>query len=204
MVPGCTFQLSKHPQERANSEYLVLDTTFTIEDVGQESQGIASVRDAGKRTQHWRINVDLIAHPVSEPLRPAMTRSKPHTHGPQTALVVGPEGQNLWTDHLGRIKVQFPWDRIGEKNQHSTCWIRASSPWAGNQLGGIQVPRIGQEVIVDFIGGDPDLPICTGRVHNQSRTCHRGRCRANRRSPAFARANSRRRAVTARRGGPTT
>jgi len=167
MVPGCTFQLSEHPQQRANTDYLVLDTSFTIEDVGQESQGAPSVHASGRRPQHWRISVDLIAHPVSEPLRPAMTRSKPHTHGPQTALVVGPEGQNLWTDYLGRIKVQFPWDRIGDRNQHSTCWIRASSPWAGNQLGGIHIPRIGQEVIVDFIGGDPDLPICTGRVHNQ-------------------------------------
>jgi type VI secretion system secreted protein VgrG len=64
--------------------------------------------------------------------------------------------------------VQFPWDRIGQKNQHSTCWLRVSSPWAGNQLGGVHIPRIGQEVIVDFIGGDPDLPICTGRVHNQA------------------------------------
>ncbi|MGJ7568411.1 DUF2345 domain-containing protein, partial [Variovorax sp. GB1R11] len=71
-------------------------------------------------------------------------------------------------DELGRIKVQFPWDRIGQKNQHSTCWIRVSSPWAGNQLGGIQIPRIGQEVIVDFYGGDPDLPICTGRPYNQN------------------------------------
>jgi type VI secretion system secreted protein VgrG len=105
---------------------------------------------------------------MAEPLRPVLTQAKPFTRGPQSALVVGPVGQNIWTDDLGRIKVQFPWDRIGTKDQHSTCWIRVSSPWAGNQLGGIQLPRIGQEVIVDFLGGDPDLPICTGRAYNQA------------------------------------
>ena len=165
MTPGCTFRLARHPRQQANAEYLILDTHLLIEDVAQDSQ----IRDAvpGRR-QRWKVEVELTAHPVKEPLRPALTQTKPHTHGPQTALVVGPEGQSLWTDELGRIKVQFPWDRIGQKNQHSTCWLRVSSPWAGNQLGGIHIPRIGQEVIVDFLGGDPDLPLCTGRVHNQT------------------------------------
>jgi type VI secretion system secreted protein VgrG len=165
MVPGCSFQLQKHPREKANTEYLILDTQFLIEDVGQDSQ----IRDAAPgRKQHWKVEVDFTAHPMAEPLRPAPTQAKPFTRGPQPALVVGPAGQNIWTDELGRIKVQFPWDRIGQKNQHSTCWIRVSSPWAGNQLGSIQIPRIGQEVIVDFYGGDPDLPICTGRPYNQN------------------------------------
>jgi type VI secretion system secreted protein VgrG len=164
MVAGCTFQLQKHPRELANAQYLVLDTRFLIEKIAQESQGPDA---AAHRKQQWRVEVDFTAHPVTEPLRPEPVRHKPHTQGPQVALVVGPEGENLWTDELARIKVQFPWDRLGQKNQHSTCWLRVSSPWAGNQLGGVQVPRIGQEVIVDFIGGDPDLPICTGRVHNQ-------------------------------------
>lgn len=165
MVPGCTFRLARHPRETANTEYLILETRLLIEDVAQDSQ----VRDAAPhRTQHWRVEVDLTAHPVTEPLRPALTQSKPHSRGPQVALVVGPAGENLWTDQFGRIKVQFPWDRLGEKNQHSSCWIRVSSPWAGNQLGGMHLPRIGQEVIVDFIGGDPDLPLCTGRAHNQN------------------------------------
>ncbi|WP_390347995.1 type VI secretion system tip protein TssI/VgrG [Variovorax boronicumulans] len=164
MVPGGTFQLQKHPREAANVQYLVLDSRFLIENVAQESQGIDA---ASHRKQQWRVEVDFTAHPITEPLRPELLRLKPHTQGPQVAVVVGPGGENLWTDELGRIKVQFPWDRLGQKNQHSTCWLRVSSPWAGNQLGGVQVPRIGQEVIVDFIGGDPDLPICTGRVHNQ-------------------------------------
>ena len=165
MAAGRTFRLEKHPSERANAEYLILEARFLIEDVAQDSQVKEAAAD---RKQQWRISVDLTAHPVVEVLRPVLARSKPFTHGPQVAVVVGPEGQNLWTDELGRIKVQFPWDRLGRKNQHSTCWIRVSSPWAGNQLGGVHIPRIGQEVIVDFIGGDPDLPVCTGRVHNQS------------------------------------
>jgi type VI secretion system secreted protein VgrG len=165
MVPGCSFKLQKHPHQKANTEYLIMDTRLLIEDVAQDSQiGEASP----SRKQQWKVEVEFTAHPMAEPLRPPPTRVKPFTRGPQSALVVGPAGQNIWTDELGRIKVQFPWDRIGSKNQHSTCWIRVTSPWAGNQLGGIQIPRIGQEVIVDFIGGDPDLPICTGRAYNQA------------------------------------
>jgi type VI secretion system secreted protein VgrG len=164
MVPGCSFKLQEHPRQAANAEYLILDTHFLIEDVAQDSQ----IKDAAPdRKQGWRVQVDFTVHPMIEPLRPAMTQAKPYSRGPQPALVVGPAGQNLWTDELGRIKVQFPWDRIGQKNQNSTCWLRVSSPWAGNQLGAVHIPRIGQEVIVDFFGGDPDLPICTGRVHNQ-------------------------------------
>uniref|UniRef100_UPI0031377B59 type VI secretion system Vgr family protein n=1 Tax=Variovorax sp. YR752 TaxID=1884383 RepID=UPI0031377B59 len=157
-------QLKKHPRESANAAYLILDTRLLIEDVAEDSQNREATAD---RKQQWRVQVDFTAHPVTEPLRPEPTQPKPAMVGPQVALVVGPEGQNLWTDELGRIKVQFPWDRLGEKNQHSSCWVRVSSPWAGNQLGGIQIPRIGQEVIVDFIAGDADLPICMGRVHNQ-------------------------------------
>jgi type VI secretion system secreted protein VgrG len=163
MVPGCTFKLARHPRQSANAEYLILHTRFLIEDVAQDSQGPDALAD---RKQRWRVSVALTAHPVSAPLRPEATQRKPHSPGPQVALVVGPDGENLWTDHLGRIKVQFPWDRLGRKDQHSSCWVRVSSPWAGNQLGAVQLPRIGQEVLVDFIGGDPDLPICTGRVHN--------------------------------------
>jgi type VI secretion system secreted protein VgrG len=165
MVPGCSFQLVEHPRQKANAEYLVLDTQFLIEDIAQDSQ----VRDAAPgRKQHWRVEVDFTAHPMVESLRPAMTQTRPSTCGPESAFVVGPSGQNIWTDELGRIKVQFPWDRNGQKNQHSTCWIRVSSPWAGNQLGSIHIPRIGQEVVVDFYGGNPDLPICTGRAYNQN------------------------------------
>lgn len=170
MVPGFVFRLAGHPRTAANVAHLVLEATLRIEDIGQDSQrridGDASPAKT-QRAQYWQVRTDLLLHPVDEPLRPEDVPIKPFNHGPQTALVVGPEGQELWTDALGRIKVQFPWDRLGRKNQHSTCWLRVSSPWAGNQLGGMQLPRIGQEVIVSFIGGDPDLPLCTGRVHNR-------------------------------------
>lgn len=165
MVPGCSFELKRHPREKANTEYLILDTYFVIEDVGQASQ----IKDgASHRKQQWRVSVDFTAHPMNEPLRPAFTEAKPYSRGPQSAIVVGPAGENIWTDSLGRIKVQFPWDRIGQKNQHSSCWVRVASQWAGNQLGAVHIPRIGEEVIVEFFGGDPDLPICSAMVHNQS------------------------------------
>jgi len=165
MVPGCTFVLQKHPRAKANTDYLILETHLVIEDVGQTSQIVNAAAD---RKQQWQMEVDFTAHPMSEMLRPALTQAKPWSHGAQIAKVVGPAGENLWTDELGRIKVQFPWDREGKDDQHSTCWLRVTSPWAGNQLGGMHVPRIGQEVLVTFIGGDPDLPICSGRVHNQN------------------------------------
>jgi type VI secretion system secreted protein VgrG len=159
MVPGCTFKLLRHPRQQANSEYLILDTILLIEDVPLDSQLAAG--------RGWTVTVDLTAHPVREPLRPAATRSKPSA-GPQVARVVGPAGQNIWTDYLGRIKVQFPWDRLGTHDQRSSCWVRVSSPWAGNQLGGIHIPRIGQEVLIEFLGNDPDLPVCTARLNNQN------------------------------------
>ena len=164
MVPGCTFRMQKHPRESANAEYLILHTDFVIEDVGQDSQ----VKEATPgRSQHWTVSVDFTAHPIKEELRPALTRPKPKTGGPQNAVVVGPAGQNIWTDEYGRIKVQFPWDRDGQFDQNSSCKVRVSEAWAGNQLGAMHLPRIGQEVVIDFFGGDPDLPICTGRVYNQ-------------------------------------
>lgn len=164
VVAGRTFRLVGHPRESANAHYLILHTQFVIEDVAQDSQPAEGAAD---RVQRWRIKVDFIVHPIDEPLRPVPSQRRTLAPGPQVAVVVGPPGQNLWTDALGRIKVQFPWDRLGRHDQHSTCWLRVSSPWAGNQLGGVHLPRTGQEVIVEFIGGNPDLPLCTGRVHNQ-------------------------------------
>ena len=170
MVPGCTFALQKHPQHAANTDYLIISTSLLIEEVAQASQspGAVVANALNPLAQSYTVEVDFDVHLLKEQYRPERRTPKPFTRGPQTALVVGPEDQNIWTDQYGRIKVQFPWDRLGQNNQNSSCWIRVSSPWAGNQLGGMQLPRIGQEVIVDFIGGDPDLPICTGRVHNQS------------------------------------
>jgi type VI secretion system secreted protein VgrG len=86
--------------------------------------------------------------------------------GPQTAFVTGPSGEEIHTDKYGRVKVQFHWDRLGQKDDHSSCWVRVSQGWAGKSWGEIHIPRIGHEVIVDFLEGDPDRPIITGRVYN--------------------------------------
>ncbi|WP_261380256.1 type VI secretion system Vgr family protein [Variovorax beijingensis] len=106
------------------------------------------------------------AQPTSYAWRPQRSTPKPRTRGPQTAMVVGPAGEEIWTDRYGRIKVQFHWDRLGQHNEHSSCWVRVSTSWAGATFGAAALPRIGQEVIVDFLSGDPDHPIVTGRVHN--------------------------------------
>jgi type VI secretion system secreted protein VgrG len=99
-------------------------------------------------------------------LRPQRTAVKPRIEGPQTAIVVGASGDEIYTDKLGRVKVQFDWDRLGERDQKSSCWIRVSQVWAGKQWGAIHIPRVGQEVIVEFMDGDPDRPIITGRLYN--------------------------------------
>ena len=156
VVPGTTFALKGFAQTAANREYLVFATQLTLEDVGEVSgQG-----------QSWRCEVQFDAQSTAEIFRPDRTRSKPHTHGPQTALVVGPENQEIWVDEFGRVRVQFHWDRVGQRNANSSCWVRTAQAWQGNQFGASHLPRIGQEVIVNFQSGDPDCPIITGRVVN--------------------------------------
>jgi len=126
--------------------------------------------DAQRLSGQWRVRVEFEVQPTTEVLRPVATQRKPKTGGPETALVVGPSADtaesNIYTDALGRIKLQFPWDRYGQKNQNSSCWVRVSSAWAGNQMGAMHVPRIGEEVLVDFLGGDPELPFVKGRLFN--------------------------------------
>jgi type VI secretion system secreted protein VgrG len=108
----------------------------------------------------------LVLQPKTIPYRPQRTTPKPRTHGPQTAVVVGPAGEEIWTDQYGRIKVQFHWDRLGNNDENSSCWVRVSTSWAGPNFGAVFVPRIGMEVIIDFLSGDPDYPILTGCVYN--------------------------------------
>ncbi|AOJ10567.1 type VI secretion system Vgr family protein [Burkholderia mayonis] len=100
------------------------------------------------------------------PYRPAFTIERPSIIGPQTAIVVGPEGEEIYTDNLGRVKVQFHWDRLGERNQGSSCWVRVGQPWAGRGFGMIQIPRIGDEVVVIFLDGNPDRPLIISSVYN--------------------------------------
>lgn len=106
--------------------------------------------------------------PEKVQFRPARGTARPVVMGPQTAVVVGKQGEEIWTDEFGRVKVQFHWDREGKNDENSSCWVRVSQPWAGNQWGSVAIPRIGQEVVIDFLEGDPDQPIITGRVYNAS------------------------------------
>ena len=108
------------------------------------------------------------AIPFTVPYRPARITPKPFVRGPQTAKVTGPAGENIYTDKYGRVKVRFHWDRNpdGDADENSSCWLRVSQVWAGKGFGAIHIPRFGQEVIVDFLEGDPDQPIITGRVYN--------------------------------------
>ena len=106
------------------------------------------------------------AIPSEVPFRPQRITRKPVIPGAQTALVVGPKGKETWTDKYGRVKVQFHWDKIGKKDDKSSCWIRVSQGWAGKKWGAFFLPRIGMEVVVEFLDGDPDRPLVTGAVYN--------------------------------------
>jgi type VI secretion system secreted protein VgrG len=110
------------------------------------------------------------AFPATATYRPPLATPRPHISGSQTALVVGKSGEEIWTDQYGRIKVKFSWDQSTPKDETSSCWVRVSTPWAGKQWGSIQIPRIGQEVVVSFLEGNPDRPLITGSVYNASET----------------------------------
>ena len=157
LMTGFTFTLENYPTAEVNREYLLVQTTLFIQDNAQHSG----------QEQHFSYSTSFELHPTSEVYRPQRTLSKPHTKGPQSAIVTGPAGQEIWTDKYGRVKVQFGWDRYGKNDENSSCWVRVSYPWAGKGFGMIQIPRIGQEVLVDFKNGDPDLPIIVGRTYNQ-------------------------------------
>lgn len=118
----------------------------------------------GEGEHDYRCSV--IAIDSERPFRTPATTTKPVVLGPQTAIVVGKAGEEIWTDQFGRVMVQFHWDRVGKKDENSSCWVRVSQAWAGSTWGAMHIPRIGQEVIVDFLEGDPDHPIITGRVYN--------------------------------------
>ncbi|EDJ9382881.1 type VI secretion system tip protein VgrG [Salmonella enterica] len=157
LMTGYTFTLENYPTAEVNQEYLLMQTLLFVQDNAQHSG----------QDQHFTFSTRFELHPTREVFRPQRTVSKPHTKGPQSAIVTGPAGQEIWTDQYGRVKVQFGCDRYGKMDENSTCWIRVSYPWAGKGFGMIQIPRIGQEVLVDFKNGDPDLPIIVGRTYNQ-------------------------------------
>jgi len=155
MTTGFKFELEGYYVAAANQEYLVAATGHTGHGGGYRSGHAAS-----------EYSNTFQCSPVSVPYRPPRITPKPFVQGSQTAVVVGPSGEEIYTEKHGRVKIQFHWDRLGKKNEQSSCWVRVSQPWAGKGWGAIAIPRIGQEVIVDFLEGDPDRPIITGRVYN--------------------------------------
>jgi len=163
LAPGHTLRLVGHPRADQNRQYLLLGVSYHLQENLQASEGAAADgATGGGSVQRFAFE----AQPTSVPWRPARTTPRPRTRGPQTATVVGPEGEEIWCDPYGRIKVQFHWDRLGQQDEHSSCWLRVATPWAGATMGAVSVPRIGMEVLVDFLGGDPDRPIVTGCVYN--------------------------------------
>jgi len=157
IVPGCTFTLSNPPFASDADDYLILSALYHFEE--------NSYASGGGESNH---TVWLTVIPSSTQFRSAQRTAWPRTHGPQTAKVVGPQGESIWTDKYGRVKVKFHWDRHAKGDDTSSCWVRVSSAWAGQGFGGVQIPRVNDEVVIDFINGDPDRPIITGRVYNEA------------------------------------
>lgn len=152
---GHLLSLTRHPREDQNRKYLV--TALTV-------RAKLEAYEAGSSAGNYQC--EFAAIPSDQQYRPPRRTPKPFVQGPQTAVVTGPSGEEIFTDKHGRVKVQFHWDRYGTKDEKSSCWIRVSQPWAGKGWGGVSIPRIGQEVVIDFLEGDPDQPLVTGRVYN--------------------------------------
>ncbi|HEY2250164.1 MAG TPA: type VI secretion system tip protein VgrG, partial [Planctomycetaceae bacterium] len=155
---GALFSLSGYPRDDQNGEYLIVATRCELLDNAYETEK--------KSDEGLTYTCQLRAISSQQTFHTARTTPKSIVRGPQTAVVVGPSGQEIYTDQYGRIKVQFFWDRVGTNDENSSCWVRLGTSWAGNTWGAIFIPRIGQEVIVDFLEGDPDQPIITGSMYN--------------------------------------
>ncbi len=149
-VPGYKFTLSGHFREDMNADYVL--------------------RRVAHAATHEAYSNSFEAYPLTVPFRPPRVTPRARVHGAQTATVVGKSGEEIWTDSYGRIKVQFHWDQQGKKDENSSCWMRVAQGWAGQGWGILFLPRIGQEVIVSFLEGNPDQPIVTGSVYNAEKT----------------------------------
>jgi type VI secretion system secreted protein VgrG len=165
MAPGYLFELARHPNAEDNRRYLIEAVSYDFQENALRTGGAADAAYS-ESTSGTRYRQHLALLPDSAAYRPARVTPRPRTTGPQTAVVVGPAGEEIHTDEYGRIKVQFHWDRYGRRDENASCWIRVSQAWAGGNYGTMHIPRVGQEVIVDFLNGDPDHPIVTGCVYN--------------------------------------
>lgn len=159
LLPGYKVRLIEHPNQNLNQEYLLTAVVHR----GFQPQSAEAEAAAGRGLEY---SADVEALLGAATFRPARVTPKPVVHGSQTAIVVGPSGEEIFPDRYGRVKVQFHWDREGRYDENSSCWIRVSQGMAGGQYGMMFLPRVGQEVVVDFLEGDPDRPIIVGRVFN--------------------------------------
>ena len=157
-LPGFTFSLTGHEFDGFNQEYLLIDVMHA----GSQAQVLEERRGEGT----IRYSNEYVAIPSTVAFRPERDTPKPSVEGVQTAIISGPDGEEIYTDEYGRVKAQFHWDRVGGRDENSSCWIRVASTFAGGNYGAIFTPRIGQEVLVNFVDGDPDRPIITGSVYN--------------------------------------
>ena len=160
---GATFDLEDALNAAEDDSYLVVGMNFQAEFADHEA--IEDLKSIPRRRDGVVANLMCISS-SGNAFRPQRRTPRPIMHGPQTAVVVGASGNEVETDKHGRIKVQFHWDRLGENNENSSCFVRLSQPWAGKGMGLWMIPRVGHEVVVSFIGGDPDRPLITGSVHN--------------------------------------
>ncbi len=156
LSPGGLFKLAHHPRDDQNREFLVTAAEYVI-----TGDGYAT---GGGEPMDFQCRFKAVGKEHN--YRPQRIHRKPFVQGPQTAMVVGKSGEEIWTDKYGRIKVQFHWDRDGKDDEKSSCWVRVQQSWAGKGWGSIFIPRIGMEVVVSFLEGDPDRPLVTGCVYN--------------------------------------
>ncbi len=160
LAVGSLFELEDHPRGDQNREYLIVAADYRMFEPGYDAGGSTAEHEEEEPPYH----VTIEAQPAKRPYRPRRLTDRPVIAGPHPATVVG--SGEIWTDKFGRVKVLFPWDQLGKDDGSGSCWVRVSQLWAGSGWGGLHVPRVGQEVIVEFVEGDPDRPIITGRVYN--------------------------------------
>ncbi|MFJ4344274.1 type VI secretion system Vgr family protein [Pseudomonas sp. NPDC089401] len=158
LFPGALFTLAEHPRDDQNLQVLVLGARYQLSSDAFEP--------ARQDAPAMGLTCTFSAMPSEQDFCPPSRSPKPVVYGPQTARVVGKQGEEVWTDSFGRVKVQFHWDREGAGDENSSCWIRVAQGWAGKRWGSLFLPRIGQEVVVSFLEGDPDRPLITGCLYN--------------------------------------
>jgi type VI secretion system secreted protein VgrG len=155
--PGTRFTLTGHPQKMLNREWQVVQSILS----GDQPQALH-----GSQGRGTTLGNQLEVIPADRTWRPRV-QSKPKVDGPQSAIVTGPAGEEIFCDEHGRVRVKFHWDRYHGMTEESSCWVRVSQAWAGPGFGNLAIPRVGQEVIVDFLNGDPDQPLVMGRTYHE-------------------------------------